>query len=57
MATIKTPEQVEKMRTAGALLARCLDMLVIYAQPGLSSKELDTIAEEFMRDHNAIPAL
>jgi methionyl aminopeptidase len=56
MPVVKTREQVEKMRISGALLARCLDMLIIYAQPGISSKELDTIAEEFIRDHNAIPA-
>ena len=56
MPVIKTPEQVEKMRVSGALLARCLDMLVTYAQPGLPSKELDTIADEFIRDHDAIPA-
>jgi len=56
MALVKTPEQVEKMRISGALLARCLDMLVTYAKPGRSGKELDTIAEEFIRDHNAIPA-
>ncbi len=56
MTVIKTPEQVEKMRISGALLARCLDMLVACAKPGKSGKELDEIAEEFIRDHNAIPA-
>lgn len=56
MPIIKTPDQVEKMRVSGALLARCLDMLVAGAKPGRTSKELDTIAEEFIRDHNAIPA-
>jgi len=56
MSVIKTPEQVEKMRISGALLARCLDMLTTCSQPGRSGKELDEIAEEFIRDHNAIPA-
>jgi methionyl aminopeptidase len=56
MNVIKTPEQVEKMRISGALLARCLDMLVSCAKPGHSGKELDAIAEEFIRDHNGIPA-
>ncbi len=56
MTVIKTPEQVEKMRISGALLARCLDMLVLCAKPGCSGKKLDEIAEEFIRDHNAIPA-
>jgi len=56
MSVIKTPEQVEKMRISGALLARCLDMLVLCAKPGRSAKSIDEIAEEFIRDHNAIPA-
>ena len=56
MNVIKTSEEIEKMRIAAALLARCLDMLVICSQPGHSSKEIDTVAEEFIRDHHAIPA-
>lgn len=56
MAFVKTPEQVEKMRYSGALLARCLDMLVINAKPGVSGKRLDSLAEEFIKDHHAIPA-
>ena len=56
MNVIKAPEEIEKMKIAAALLARCLDMLVICSQPGCSSKEIDVIAEEFIRDHHAIPA-
>lgn len=53
---IKNPEQVEQMRISAALLARCLDMLVTCANPGRTGKQLDEIAEEFIRDHGAIPA-
>lgn len=56
MSVVKTPEQVEKMRVAGALLARCLDMLVKETVPGKSGKEIDTLAETFIRDNGAIPA-
>jgi len=56
MSVIKTPEQVEKMRISGALLSRCLDMLVSCAKPGKSGKDLDVIADEFIRDHGAKPA-
>lgn len=56
MSLTKTPEQVEKMRLSAALLARCLDMLAACTKPGHTAKELDTIAEEFIRDHNAVPA-
>jgi methionyl aminopeptidase len=53
---IKTPEQVERMRISGALLSRCLDLLKAATIPGRSSQEIDTIAEEFIRDHGAVPA-
>lgn len=56
MKLVKTPEQVEKLRISGALLTRCLDMLVINAKPGVSGKTLDALAETFIRDHHAIPA-
>jgi len=53
---VKSPEEVEQMRISGALLARCLDILVKCSRPGRSSKEVDVVAEEFIRDHGAIPA-
>jgi methionyl aminopeptidase len=53
---VKTSEQVEKMRISASLLSRCLDMLLSIARPGISGKALDKIAEEFIRDHGAIPA-
>ncbi len=56
MSLVKTSEQVEKMRTSGILLAQCLDMLVEEVRPGVSGKYLDVLAEEFIRDNNAIPA-
>ncbi len=56
MSLIKTAEQIEKLRNSGALLGRCLDMLVINAKPGISGKRLDSLAEEFIKDHQAIPA-
>jgi methionyl aminopeptidase len=55
MSVTKNPEQVELMRRAGSLLSRCLDLLVIEARSGLSSLALDTMAEEFIRDHRATP--
>jgi methionyl aminopeptidase len=51
----KTPEQVELMRISAALLARCLDMLVCAARAGRTAAEIDAIAEEFIRDHGAVP--
>ncbi len=44
------------MRKAGNLTARALDMLTEHVRPGVTTGELDRLAFEFGRDHNAIPA-
>jgi len=44
------------MRVSGALLGRCLDMLVCAAQPGKTAAFIDGLAEQFIRDHGGIPA-
>lgn len=57
MSVIKTPEQVEKIRAAANLLTDCFDILVNdLVAPGVTGKELDAWAEEFIRDHGATPA-
>lgn len=56
MSLIKTAKQIEKMRKAGNLLAKVLDVLDDEAVPGKSGKELDGLAEEFIRDGGGIPA-
>jgi methionyl aminopeptidase len=56
MIVQKTPEQVEKMAAAGAILVRCLRMLASKARPGVSTGELDVAAERFVRSQGAEPA-
>lgn len=56
MGVRKNPEEVEKMRESARILSGCLDFLVEKSQPGTSGKELDLLAEEYIRDHGAIPA-
>ena len=41
--TIKTPEDIEKMREVGRLAAEVLDMIGPYVVPGVSTEELDRI--------------
>lgn len=53
---IKTPEQIEKMRVAGLLVGRTLELLRESVRPGISSRELDAIAEEHIRDNGGIPS-
>src|SRR5262249_759357 len=52
----KSPDQVEKMAVAGQILVRCLKMLEAKARPGVTTKELDTAAEKFIRSQGAEPA-
>ena len=50
------PSAFEGMRKAGALVARCLDMLAPRVKPGVTTEELDRLVADFARDHNALPA-
>ncbi len=55
--TIKTPEEIEKMRVAGRLAAEVLEMIEEHVQPGISTGELDRICHQYIVDvQKAIPA-
>jgi methionyl aminopeptidase len=56
MITIKSEREIELMREAGGLVARVLDMLEQEIAPGISTKRLDELAEQFIRDHQAVPS-
>lgn len=53
---IKTPEQIDKMRVAGLLVGQTLELLRSAAAPGVSSADLDRLAETNIRDHGGIPS-
>lgn len=48
---IKTQEEIEAMRHAGHILTKTLDMLSGAVRVGISTKELDEMAEKFIRSH------
>jgi methionyl aminopeptidase len=55
--TIKTPEEIEKMRVAGRLAAQVLEMIGPQVQAGITTGELDRICHDFIVDEQqAIPA-
>ena len=55
--TLKTPEEIEKMRVAGKLAADVLDMIGDYVKPGVSTEELDKICHAYIvNTQQAIPA-
>lgn len=55
--TIKTPDEVEKMRISGKLAAGVLEMIGPYVQEGISTDELNTICHDhIVNTQKAIPA-
>lgn len=48
---IFSPEEIESLRHAGTILAECLELMGTLATAGITTKELDRKAEEFIRDH------
>ena len=55
--TIKTQEEIEKMRVAGRLAAEVLDMITPHVKSGVTTDELNTICHQFIvNDQKAIPA-
>jgi len=51
----KTPEEIEKMARAGAVLAATHDLIEGNIRPGISTAELDKLAERFIRAQGATP--
>ena len=55
--TIKTAEEIEKMRVAGRLAAEVLRMIKPYVKPGITTEELDQICHDYIvNEQAAIPA-
>lgn len=53
---LKTAEEIEMLRRSAQLVSRTFAALKPHVKPGTSTAALDRIAEEFIRDHGAIPA-
>lgn len=53
---IFTAAEIESFRKGGAILRGCLDMLGPRVKAGLTTKEIDGWAEEYIRDHGGVPA-
>jgi methionyl aminopeptidase len=53
---LKTAEQVELMRAAGLLVGRTLELLREAVKPGITTADLDQIAEANIRDNGGVPS-
>jgi methionyl aminopeptidase len=55
MIQIKTAHEIELMRASGLVTAGALQAVKAAVKPGVSTGELDAVAEDYIRSHGAIP--
>ena len=55
MIYLKTDEEIELLRESNLLVGQTLGELAKWVAPGVTTLQLDRIAEEFIRDHQAVP--
>jgi len=53
---LKSPEELEKMRRAGRIVASTRRRVLAAVRPGITTGELDAIAEEHIRSNDAVPS-
>jgi methionyl aminopeptidase len=56
MLYYKTNEEIELIRESSLLVARTLAEIAKIIRPGITTLHLDKVAEEYVRDHHALPA-
>ncbi|MBC2721263.1 type I methionyl aminopeptidase [Desulfosporosinus sp.] len=56
MIKLKNANQLARMRNAGRIVAETLSLIREHAKPGVTTLELDRIAEKYIRAQGAIPA-
>ena len=56
MVSIKTKKEIEQMKEACKLTAQVHEVIKKALKPGISTYELDQIAEKFIRDNGGIPS-
>ncbi|MGH7687745.1 MAG: type I methionyl aminopeptidase [Candidatus Dormibacteria bacterium] len=52
---LKKPAEIDKMRVSGRILGACLSEVAASVRPGVTTDDLDRVADTFIRDHGAIP--
>lgn len=55
MIFLKTEDEIELLRESNLLVGKTLAELAKILKPGVTTKQLDKVAEEFIRDNGAIP--
>ena len=55
MIFLKTDDEIELLRQSNLLVGMTLAEVAKIIKPGVTTKQLDAVADEFIRDHGAIP--
>ena len=55
MIFLKTDDEIELLRKSNLLVGKTLAEIAKVIKPGVTTKELDKVAEEFIRDNGAVP--
>lgn len=56
MVLIKTLKEIDKIRESCKIVAETLQLVKSYSKPGVTTLELDKIAEDYILSNNGIPA-
>jgi methionyl aminopeptidase len=56
MIIYKSPQEIERMRKAGRIVAGTIDTVLRAVRPGVSTGELDAVAEGYIRERGATPS-
>ena len=56
MIYLKTAEEIEKLRASNQLVSKTLAEVAKLIEPGITTGKIDKVAEEYIRDHHAVPA-
>ncbi len=56
MIYIRSQEEINKIRISNQIVGKTLELLAKEIRPGISTRELDKIAEDFIRSNDALPA-
>jgi len=52
----KSPEEIDRMRKAGSIVARTIERLQVAVAPGMTTAHLDALAEQQIRAAGAVPS-
>lgn len=55
MIYLKTEDEIDKLRRANRLVAGTLAEIAKIVRPGVTTREMDTLAEQYIRDNGAVP--